>query len=256
MSEEQSFQSTEDQGTGTASLSDPQATPATTNDQQSAGFEYNGRTMSESDIVTKFENADKHIETLEAERKKDRERVEALVAELEKTKESKATMDELMERMNGQGANADENSIDPKSVDLDKISERAAEQAWARMTQREKENQKKANLSEISGKLQEKYGDAVDSTVFGLMEELGYSRQEAFDLAGERPKAFLRMIGFEDKPQNGSPTPTKGEFRNSPAASDAANAPDKLIGAKDTKSRVAAWDARIQSKLKQLGINT
>lgn len=252
---EQSFENVDDQSTSTASTEDTGAANADASEEHS--FEYNGKSMSSEDAKKKMENADQHIQTLESEREQDRKRVEALVEEVEKLKGSKATMEELMERM-GTNANADEtNTGDPKSVDYDKIAERAADQAFARLTQVEQEKVYKANLSDVSVKLKEKFGDKTDETVFSQMEDLGYTRQEAFDLAGKRPKAFLRMIGYEDSPKNTSPAPTSGD-RVNPRGSSVPNLEDtgKLIGQKNTKSRVNAWEARIAAKLNQLGINT
>src|SRR5690625_5007463 len=97
----ESFQAQSDHS-GSQSFSDQEGNNASQenqNGQQSeVTLEYNGKQMSQQDILNKLENADKHINTLESERQQDRERVEKLIGELEKANESKATMDQLMAR--------------------------------------------------------------------------------------------------------------------------------------------------------------
>lgn len=251
---EQSFENVEDKSTESTSTTDQSA--AVEDTKESSSFEYNGKSMSSEDAKKKMDNADQHIQTLESEREKDRQRVEALVEEVEKLKGSKATMDELMERM-GNKADADDTQTgDPKSVDFDKIAERAADQAFARLTQVEQEKVYKSNLTGVSLKLKEKFGDKTDETVFKQMEDLGYTRQEAFDLAGKRPKAFLRIVGLDSTPSTASPTPSNGDQRTKQSTSADAVPEGTIIGNRNTRTRVQAWDSRVEAKLKQLGITT
>src|SRR5690625_111052 len=250
-----SFEQEADQ-TSTTSF-DNKETDTQENNDQEVFIEYNGRKMSREDILTKLQNADKHIQTLEGERSTDRDRVEKMMERLEALEKERTGMNDLLERLDTpQYKNNADESKDTKSIDEDQLMERAANAAYDRMNREQQEAKKRQNQAQVAEKLKNKYGENVDKEVFSVTRELGYSDEEAFELAGARPKAFLRLIGFEEEPQQTSPKSFQGDVRNPSNAESKENKPVQHYKLRNTKDKISSYENRVAQKLKELGIET
>lgn len=216
-------------------------------------IEYNGRKMTREEVLSKLENADKHISTLEDERKTDRERLEKLIETTEKSQKEQEELSEIVKRLQPSEPKPSEKQESP---DYDKVAEQAAQLAYNRMTEEQKREQQRQNQESVKATLQERYGDKVDDEVFSITRELGYTDEEAFELAGTRPKAFLKMVGIDGTQQpNKGANSTHSSTRNPPeSGQNGDQKPPKVHGATTSKERLSAWEERVTQKLKSLGL--
>lgn len=233
-------------------LTGDQKPTETTSTDTGAVITINGRQYSTADLEKKITNADSHIATLEAERKRDQEIVTKLLDKAERV----TKLEEIVQRMeSGQQTQASSQDGDRPTVDADKIANDAAERAYERLNKEQQDKLFQENVTNVSAKLVEKFGDKADDEAFAKMAELGYSKQEAFELAGKRPQAFLNLVGVtQTKSGTNTPPPTSGGQKTGTTQAPQGSSKVNLSSYKTTRERVNAYEQMVQDKLKQLGI--
>lgn len=142
------------------------------------------------------QHAQEHIRRLEAERREQDDAINQLRSELER----RPTMEEVVERMREN--RADEPAHDEpktKGIDEDELVRKVAEVVPQVLSQKEKAEATRRNLTECMDQAKEHYGDEFVNEVGKLAGELGMSLKEVDELAAQKPAAFKRLFIQGDK---------------------------------------------------------
>ena len=70
-----------------------------------------------------------------------------------------------------------------------------------KLTQHEAARKEEENLKMVQAKLKDRYGDNSGSYLNSQVQALGYTREEANQLARQRPEVFLKLFGVTDQAQ-------------------------------------------------------
>lgn len=223
---------------------------------QKPTFSYKGRELTEEDVQKKFSNADDHISEIERENREHRETISKLVERVEGLESQGKSMEDLVKRLDERdNAGNGESQEQDHTVDVDSITDRAAEEAFNRMTAREQQKQFEANFNQVSQEVRELYGDKSDEVVKQVGSESGYSFEEMCELAARKPKAFRKLAGLTgDNSSKPSPSMSDSDVRSPSDGNSQQDKPADVIGAKNTSESIKAWNSRLEAKLKELGI--
>lgn len=206
------------------------------------GFiEYNGRKLSQEEVLKKLEHADTHIETLVAEREADQSRLSALeeaVGKANKIEDVLKALSGKEEPENKEPAPADKGN----EVDLDTLLEQ-------KLAQRDAARAAESNWKHVTGELAKAFGSKTNEKVAEVAADHDMTLEEAQTFAKSKPKAFLKLFGNLGSTTS---TPSTPSYRN-PAArlsDDSSNAPTGYMDAKTTKDQVSIY----KRKLAQFGL--
>ena len=214
-------------------------------------IEVNGRKYSKEDAIKKITNADDHIKNLEGEGQQYRESLDKLLEKVDRIPK----LEEALERaINNPNQHQEER---PQEVDVDAIVRQAQENTLSELTKREQEQVRNSNFKQVSEVVQKEFGDNPDGEITKRAQEVGYSFEEAVNLAQSNPKAFYRVMGLEQpKPKGKEPAPASGDLNT--AAFQKHNSgqpqPNTWGTTRSTKERVAAYNERLQAKLAEHGL--
>lgn len=161
-------------------------------------FNVGDRVYDESSATTKIEHADRHINTLLAEKEAQSKRI----AELEASVAQATKLDEALSRIN---TPTEQPSIteNPPVMDVDSLKSELLSQLKGEIQEQErardiakKEAVQKANFEKVSEVLISQYGgDQVDNVVAEKAKSLGIEMTMAKDLAMNNPEFFLNTFG-------------------------------------------------------------
>lgn len=165
------------------------------------------------DVATALQglkNSQQFIETLKREKREVEEREARARAELEKM----GTIDDYVNRLKPQTATP---NSEPKTVETKGLSEeQVAQLLEQRLTAREMEQTKAANLQQIENHLTQTHGDQAVEFLKTRARELNMTVTDLKELAQRTPSAALQLLGASpNKPAN--PTQSSGiPPRNNP----------------------------------------
>lgn len=128
------------------------------------------------------------------------ERIKAENAQLREEVNARKTMEEVLDRLNSsngdtQNRNSDTNLEEDQgsnNVDVESLVEQALNQ---RLSQFEKQNTAKQNMSVVTDALRNKFGNNFQTVLKDKVAELGIGEDFATNLAETHPKAFLELVG-------------------------------------------------------------
>lgn len=221
--------------------------PDNNNNDDQGFIEINGRKYSKEDVAKKIEHADKHIQTLESEQEKYRSDMEKMLSQLERLPKLEQALEQALQ--SGEGERKPD-------IDPEELVNRAKQETVSELERQNQEREYQSNIQKVSQRLQQEFGENPDEEVFKRAAEVGYSREEAFELAGRKPNAFFRMIGLDPAPSRKSdPAPTTSSVRtpgtNSREQSDRL---PSMMNESTTKGRIEAFNQRLAAKKKELGL--
>lgn len=210
--------------------------------------EIEGRKFTKEDVIKKIQHADTHISRLEGEQKDYRDTLDKLMDQVERIPKLEEALERAMYNKDG--------TEKTQEINLDEVIEAAKKESLSAVEQQRLEETYNNNIQSVAERLQEEFGEDPDKEVFNRAAEVGYTREQAFDLAGRNPKAFYRLIGLENRKVEKDPKPTSSDIRT-PNITD--GDPDKprrnIMEARTTKERIAIFDERLAEKRKELGLD-
>jgi hypothetical protein len=167
------------------------------NNQQVFEVEYKGKTWKAEDVLNKFTNADSYIEQLKAENEQLKSKV---------TKET--NMQQVLDAINQQQTVQNTTAVAPEAPVVNNAPdlETVAANVFRKL---QTEQQVEANVSSMSQKAAQLFGDKATEVLQNKGAELGMSMKEIRDLAGTKPKVFEQLFLASGK-QEPTTTPTKG----------------------------------------------
>jgi len=205
-------------------------------------IEYNGRKLTQEEVLKKLAHADSHIETLTAERQADRTRLEQLEEQVGRA----SKVEDVLKALAGGEGEPDPNEPaqpaqqQPQEVDLDsKLDEL--------LNKREAAKREESNWNEVTGKLASVFGSKTNEKVAEVAAENDMTLEEAQAFARSKPKAFLKLFG---NLEGRASTPLTPGSRNTNAFQPAPSAPSGYMDARTTKDQVAIY----RQKLAQYGL--
>jgi len=210
--------------------------PAAPQDQGGV-IEYNGRQLSQEEVLKKLAHADSHIDTLTAEREADRQRLAALEEAVNKSSKLEDVL-QALSKGEEEPAAAAQPAEEP--VDLDAKLD-------ALLAKREAAKQAEGNWNTVTSTLGKVYGSKTNEKVAEVAAENDMTLEEAEQFARSKPKAFLKLFGNLESPGSAPLTPGA---RNPAAFQAPAAAPSGYMDAKTTKDQVSVY----QRKLAQYGL--
>jgi hypothetical protein len=125
-------------------------------------------------------------------------------AELREDMEKAAKLDELMELVKNQNVKPTEQAqtpvVDPSDTSSDQMTEETLKALIENhVSERDQQTTKAHNLAEADKVLTQKYGDSANAVLKARASELNMSVDEMKELASKNPKAFLRLVGTDEK---------------------------------------------------------
>lgn len=183
---------------------EPQAQATTTEQQESYLAKLvaaKGENWKDPEVLAKGKlEADGYIKNLEDQLKQLRE-------DLGKQEYSKQLLDQLQNkatqpaRVNTEAANINNGGTVTEGNTQPQVSEEILKSLVEQtLTQRDKENTVKQNLSVVDEELQKAYGTEAPVVIQNKAKELGVTVQRLQELAAESPTAFFNLIGEPRKP--------------------------------------------------------
>ena len=156
------------------------------------------------DPQTAFE-ALKHSQEFIPQLKNENSSLREKVLELEGMVTKLKTVEETVERLaasQGRGGETTSLAIDEQSI---------AELMERTLTKRDQEVRQRTNISQVTAKLKEKFGENAEATFYNKADELGMDRSEINSLAAKSPQAVLQLFGMMGEPgrQVNAPAPSK-----------------------------------------------
>ena len=215
--------------------------PAGGNEHDTANsvtIEYNGKTLTQEEVLKKLAHADSHIETLTAEREADRGRL----SQLEEAVSKATKVEDVLKALQGEGAAPAEpeptNSNDAPDIEatLDEL-----------LAKREAARTADENWSNVTKTLAEAFGSKTNEKVAEVAAENDMTLEEAEAFARSKPKAFLKLFG---KIGSTTTTPISQGGRNPNAHRDQPASPTGYMEARTTKDQVDIY----RRKLAQFGL--
>lgn len=222
-------------------------TPTGNGQADQAGIEYNGKVLSKEEVLKKLEHADSFIEQLKSEREADkawREQVEAKLANAGKVETVLEALQGKKEPAPTSDAKEPQGNLDPNE-----LAAQIQKQVLDGLSKTKLEEQRTGNWKSVTETLTKHYGEKVNAKVQEVAAANELSLEEAKELAHSRPKVFLNLFGLQGSkasPNVQSSRNTVGSVINSKPQSNSAEDWGK---AKDTKSQVSAYQARLNELL-------
>ena len=218
-------------------------------DQQKPLFSIGNREYDVDAAVNKITSADNHIQTLENERKADKERIEALEAKLAETGDLSAKLDSALEKLNGSNQQANQTG----SVDLDalrkQVLEEAAKVSADAAVSFEKQKIAEANTIKNIDLAKQKFGTEFETKLREEGAKLGYNDEDIQKLAKGDSERFKRLFNLEVRQTSSEPAPNSGfnaRYKPKPPS----DLPS-VTGAWNSEGRVNALQERLKAKLKE-----
>ena len=201
--------------------------PEQTTDQLT--FSVGERSFNAESAATKIENADSHIQTIEAENQGYKERLAALEAQVAQS----TKIDEALAKLQTQQVPQESQSTEvTPSVSEEQIGAIATKQMEVYLAnQRAEEAQRNAQslsentYQETGAALNALYGDKTDEAMKAKAVELGVNAQELYEMAKSPATAKMLLETMKVSSPASQATPS-GSFNTQTIAH---NAPDKLV---------------------------
>jgi len=212
----------------------PQPKPDAPSEADQLKIVYNGRELSQEEVLKKLEHADTHISTLVEERKADQARLEALEAAAADSGEIRKVLEAL------QGKPKD----DPAKADSPSDAASVTEQVLATLAQRDAAAKADSNWSQVTTTLTKVYGEQTNAKVREVALANDMSVEEAASLAKSKPSVFLALFGTELKGSTHSTPMSKGTV-NTHTQSKAPTGPSGYKDAKTTNDQVSIYKQRL-----------
>lgn len=133
-------------------------------------------------------HAQQHIKTLEEE-----------LAELRVKAQEGEVFAKVLEKLNGPVEKDEAKPKAENSLSVDDVA-KVVDQL---LTQRTTESTRKQNVSTVTSKFKQLYGDKASETLYGKAEDLGFTKEGINELIASNPKAALKILGAE----GGTPAP-------------------------------------------------
>ena len=182
--------------------------------------------QSAEEALKSVPHAQKHIQTLESE-------LQTLKEELAKRKTAADILDELKSGISKETT--------PQAVEID--PDKIAQLVDQTLTVKEKQRIFKENTESVTSKFTEQFGDKAEEVYNTIAKEAGLSVAQLNSLAGNSPRAVLRLAGLDKvtSPIPGKPSGSVNTqaFQNTKPTELSARVPK---GA-STKDLVNAWKA-------------
>lgn len=235
----------ENQGDNQQGSFDSNGSPSNDNGQPNQNSNGKTQAIDVGTLQKRVNDSQQFIETLKSERAKDREELEALRAELAK----RPSIDEVMEHINRQAGNKD--NIDPND-----LINKSVEAIESRLTAKEAENQRKANIKAVSDSLKAALGsDNLDSKVAKIAAENDMSFDDVFDLAERNPKAALKLLGVKTN-QRSSSNGHNGDINTQALYNNSGNNQNQqkttIMDKRSDRDRVDYMNQRMNERLSQM----
>lgn len=222
-----------------ASGENPNSNPASSG----VVVEIEGRKYTLSDLVTKVQHQDRHIVTLEDERKKDRKALDDAAEQLKKA----VTAAELLNKAAGVTTTTTVVAPSEPAAAVSSVDDVAAH-AVRLIDQRTEKQRQDSNWADVTAKLTKAYGAATDAQVDKVAQENGLTKKEAVDMARTKPQLFLRLFPELNKGPRGAST-----FNSDVNAQSFGGAPVKkpsgYTKARNTKQQIDVYSQRLDELL-------
>lgn len=179
------------QNTGQADQAQQEATPL---------FNVGDRAYTADDAAKKIQNADSHINTLEQERRADKERIAQLEAELKQKQDLDTKLDSALESLNRQPTTTE--TTPP--VDIEKLKEDLINQVAgvSLETVQSYEQQKiaQANQEANISAAKQVFGEGYEAKLREIGTKFGYDDEGIRKLAAGNPEFFKQVFNLNKKP--------------------------------------------------------
>jgi len=221
-------------------------------DDKTTVLELGGRTYTLADIVTKITNADKHIETLTAERAEDRK----LLERVNKVLEKQTSIEDVLGHLKPGGPPAAAPAagiVTPAAAPAQLTAEQIAATVKSSIQAERTAETETQNFDRVAKTLTATFGAAnVDAKVAEQAAANGLSVDAAVALAKKSPDLFLKMFNLS-KPET---TPRLQGNVNTGAKwfdKEGNYRPTGYWAAKNTRESVTAYTQAMEQKLAALG---
>ena len=205
--------------------------PEQTTDQLT--FSVGERSFNAESAATKIENADNHIQTIEAENQGYKDRLASLEAQVAQSTKIDDALAKLQQP--SQESQATEVTPSVSEEQIGAIATKQMEEYLAAKQVTDNNNAAKAlsesTFRETGERLTAIYGDNTDKAMEAKAKELGISAAAIFDMARNPTTASLLLESMKVIPSTNQASPS-GSFNTSSLSH---NAPDKLLKAKGSK---------------------
>lgn len=205
--------------------------PADGSQDQGFAIEYNGRKLTQEEVLKKLEHADSHIGTLTSEREADRLRLEALEAAVAKA----SKVEDVLKALQGKEEGSTPATVEPNPANQGNDIESQLDEL---LNKRELARSSETNWTHVTTELAKAFGSKTNDKVAEVAQENDMTLEEAQAFARSKPKAFLKLFGRLSAPQ--SHVTTNG-FRNSFAQHEETSAPTGYMEAKTSKDQISIY---------------
>lgn len=171
-------------------------------------------------------HANEHISKLEQE-----------MAQLREELGKRATAEEIMSKLEAQAQPSTETPSEP-AVDLSQIEQLVDK----RLNSVEQKRIATNNISSVTSKMSEVYGDKAEQVFYSAGQEAGLSPAELNALAAKSPVAALRLVGVDTKTPASIPAKTTSTVNTEALSTNGQDVPSaKVPKGASTNDMVNAW---------------
>lgn len=197
-------------------------------------LEYNGRKLSQEEVLNKLAHGDQFIDQLKTERETDRTAIE----ELKKRMDSSEGVKEVMDAM--RQPKEPEATQKPQASTEEALIQRAIEAMEQRTTSAKAAEVSESNWKNVTEKLSSTYGETVNAKVAEVAAQHGMSAEQAKQLAQTSPSAFLALFPAV---KSVAPTAADKAAVNTQAfkPADVSGTAAEFFSIRNNKGRVAAY---------------
>lgn len=121
------------------------------------------------------------------------------------------------------------------------------------LDQRAVQEKVSGNVSTVTARMQELFGDKAEETFYAKASEKGLDRETINSIAGKSPQAVFDLFGIESATSPATPAPTHTSVFGSPGNNEPAKA-KSAMGYITTKELLDSWNATGAATRKRLGI--
>lgn len=163
---------------------------------------YNGKEWTAEDILKKFENQDEHIRRIEQENQTLAQKAlsAANLDEVVKQLQNRGNLEQETHSTNTNTEESTQSHQKGETFDVTSEVEKAIQRRFEEQTFNE-------NVKSVDQELAKAYGENASAIYSEKLKELGYTPEEAKQLAGTKPNVFKQLfIGKQTQKPTGNPS--------------------------------------------------
>lgn len=199
-----------------------------------------------------LQHSQQFIDTLKSEKHSAEQQLQTVKAELEKV----GSVEDVVKKLFDDRPEPKEPNADPQQVTG--LDENKAKELFSQLLeQRSQEERQAANLSTVTSKLSELYGDKAGEMIKAKAQELGSTTEELKNLSANNPSLVLALFDSKAVPPSKTPSNSAVIPPHQPPEDDKLAPPEtSLLRGASSKDLAAYWDRVRQDVYKRHNIET